>query len=278
MHLRAASALISDLKSNEMTQARKQLSASSEAALFFFAGVIGWYDILSCATTGAMPFSYCENCLEVGGCIKLDKIMGSENWAMVCIMDIASLDEWKTKLQASGMLSIRDLADRAGDIERRLEAGLNGIPAVGGSSSSTPLDHGSTEREMHDLVCMITRAFACSALVYLHVVVSGPRPTLPEIRESVARTISTLRAFPDQKVAATLSWPLCIAGCVALGEEERNFFRDLNAIDRMEIQPFGNSSKVLKIIEECWIKQEQGQSAVDWRVAMKSLGIDILLI
>lgn len=279
MHLHAASALIADLKSEEMMQARKHLSPSYEAALFFFAGVIAWYDVLSCATTGSRPFFQCNGLGAGECCIHLDKIMGSENWAMLCIMDIATLDEWKNGLQASGKLSMHKLVSRATDIEHRLEGGLTRSFEKLDAAHSLPPSSYSTETKPLDLVSIITRTFACSALVYLHVVVSGPCPGMPAIRESVTRTIAALRAFPDQNIAATLSWPLCVAGCMAL-EEDEDFFRTLNTTERMFDPTFGNSLKVLTIMEECWRlrKQEQGRDTVDWRSAMNSLGIDILLV
>lgn len=248
----------------------------------FFAGVVGWYDILSCSTTGAPPFSACE-CIDAAlGYIYLDKIMGCENWAMLLIMEIAFLDEWKQNLQISAQLSMRELVTRAAHIERRLEDGIRDNSTTlskltNRSIPSTIL--GTGVQEQTHLILLITRIFACSALVYLDVVVSGAYPEMPEIRESVSRTIEALRALPEIAISNNLTWAYCIAGCMAI-EEEQTFFRGLAVSSDGDAPTFGNFSKALPIIEECWRlrREEKRHQPVDWRTAMDSLGVSVLLV
>lgn len=95
MHLQVATSLIPVLQTGDMARAYPHLSPVYKSALYFFSGVIAWYDILSCATTRVKPSTSC-NCLGLGqGYINLDKLMGCENWTMLIISDIAMLNQSK---------------------------------------------------------------------------------------------------------------------------------------------------------------------------------------
>ncbi|KAF2491427.1 hypothetical protein BU16DRAFT_515793 [Lophium mytilinum] len=275
VHLRAASIFVDDMRTVGMQESRRELSSSYNLALYFFAGVMAWYDILSCVTTGAKSFCHCAlGCLAIGdGFIQLDKVMGCQSWAMICIMEIAALDEWKRGEQACGRLSVRELASRAADIERKLEGSLDEMARAALHSPE------SSALKPQDPVYLITQAFACAALVYVHVVVSGPHPQLPEIRNGVVRTLAALEAFPDRQMVRALFWPLCIAGAMAL-EKEEEFFRGPVAQGPVCGPRFGNSSKVLAVLEECWRvrKEENGARTLEWREAMERLGVEVLLV
>ncbi|OBT77635.1 hypothetical protein VF21_03718 [Pseudogymnoascus sp. 05NY08] len=281
MHLSAAALLVPDIKREERVAESASLSSEYQSALFFFGGMVGWYDILSCSTTGAPPFSKCECITDALGYIFLDKIMGCENWAMLLIMDIAFLDDWKRNLQISAQLSMRELVTRATHIERRLEDGIrdNSSRLSQLTNHSIPSILGTRVHEPTHLVLLITRIFACSALVYLDVVVSGAYPDMPEIRENVSRTIEAFRAMPEIAMTNSLTWPYCIAGCMAI-EEEQMFFRGLAVSSDGDAPTFGNFSKALPIIEECWRlrREEKWHQPVDWRTAMNSLGTSVLLV
>ncbi|KFX96167.1 hypothetical protein O988_05455 [Pseudogymnoascus sp. VKM F-3808] len=281
MHLSAASVLILDIKREERAAENASLSPGYHSALFFFSGVVGWYDILSCSTTGTAPFSSCE-CLNAAmGYVFLDKIMGCENWAMLLIMDIAFLDDWKRNLQKSAQLSMRELVTRATHIERRLEDGIQDnfsrLNQLTSRSIPSILDIGV--QEPTNLILLITRIFACSALVYLDVVVSGAYPETPEIRKNVSRTIEAFRVLPGIEVINSLTWAYCIAGCMAI-EDEKTFFRGLAVSSNGDAPTFGNFSKALAIMEECWRlrRGEERSQPVDWRTAMDSLGMSALIV
>ncbi|KFY06751.1 hypothetical protein V492_07782 [Pseudogymnoascus sp. VKM F-4246] len=281
MHLCAASVLILDIKREERAAEHASLSSVYQSALFFFSGVLGWYDILSCSTTGTAPFSKCE-CLDAAlGYVFLDRIMGCENWAMLLIMDISFLDDWKQNLQISAQLSMRELVTRATRIERRLEDGIrdNSTRLNQLTNHSIPSNPGTGTQEPTHLILLITRIFACSALVYLNVVVSGAYPETPEIRENVSRTIEAFRALPGIEVINNLTWAYCIVGCMAI-EEEKMFFRGLAVSSAGDAPTFGNLSTALAIMEECWRlrREEERRQPVDWRTAMNSLEMSVLLV
>jgi hypothetical protein len=242
-----------------MIRAHPELSTVYKSALYFFGGVLAWYDILSFATTKAKP-STMYPCLGSGrGNIQLEKVMGCENWAMLIILDIAILNERKETLAKTGQFSLRQLEHQGGEIEQRLAEGL-AINAV-------------KEHDVKDIQT-VTHIFACSALVYLHVVVSGANPQLSTVKSAVGRTIEAFRSLPDPGLIRYLIWPFCITACMAT-EEHQSFFTEIS------IPKFGMSLRAMEIVHECWRLRDcrtSGADLVDWSMAMRSLGHHIILV
>lgn len=280
MHLQAASTL--SLKFGQDQLQRGPLYHTHKRAMEFFTGVITWYDILSCASTGLKPFSNFDYVDEaIFPHIHFDKLMGCETWLMRLILEIATLREWKSRLEASGTLSTWELVRRAADIEMRLETGLiasSKHPDKATPSYGTPTTTVSSVPESH--IKDITRIFASAAIVYLQVIVSGPNPEISEIQQGVSRTMAALDTLKDKDLVRNLLWPVCIAGSMAMSEHEL-YWRNLVSSVSRDRWSFGYPSKVLKIMEECWSlrKCQPGiVPAVDWMTAMKNLDMRVLLV
>jgi hypothetical protein len=239
----------------------------------FFKGVLAWYDILSCASTGLKPFSDFEQVDEdVFSVIRFDKLMGCENWVVHLIMEIATLSEWKRRLEASGDLGMWQPVRRAAEIEMRLENGLIGL-----ETGTIPQDLTSSNTA-ESLARNITQIFGSAALVYLHVIISGSDPEIPEIQKGVSRTMAALRVLKDEDLVRNLQWPICIAGSMATMDQE-SFWRDLVSSVSRERWSFGYPIEVLEVMEECWrLRKSQPGTSIDWMTAMKSLDIKVLLV
>ncbi|KFX96160.1 hypothetical protein O988_05448 [Pseudogymnoascus sp. VKM F-3808] len=209
------------------------------------------------------------------------RLMGCESWLMRLILEIAILCESKKRHENSGALRMQELVHRATDIKARIELGLTmsyGYPHGGAmvdNTATTMISHASAPPVQH-----ITRVFACGALVYLQVFISGPHPKIAEIQQGVSRTMAALNTLPDKDLVRNLLWPVCIAGCMATAEHEL-YWRNLVSSVGEERWSFGYPSKVLDIMEECW-RLRKGQSenlaAVDWMTAMKNLDMKVLLV
>lgn len=248
------------------------MTPTQKVATEFFLGVITWYEILSCASTGMEPFSDISHVPEdMFPVIRFDKLMGCENWAVRVIWQIASLAEWKTRMEASGGVSNWELLRRGAEIKESLQAGNKTFELT---ERTTSLDTSqSTIRE-------VTRIFASAALVYLEVTISGPHPNIPEIRQAVSNTMLTLTELPDKTLVRNLLWPICIAGCMSASEHEpywRNLLSGVNPNDDL----LGYSVKVLRIMEKCWVmrrSQSKTVVTVDWLTAMRELDMKVLLV
>lgn len=264
---------------------------TDEAAMKFLTGVFIWFDICSSVSTGAKPFfeSHFEHLLSgPNPKLNLQKVMGVEGWTMILIGRIASLDYWKRESQKNSRLSMIDLVTRATAIDNNLKLGLSthakspwkldpkftNLQKLVDNSGQIPLANLSIYSHY------VTQIYTLAAVTYLHVVVSGAQPELPEIRESVSSTIEALKTIPDPMLARTMLWPLLITGSMVLKEEEQ-FFRDIilsSGISKTSSAPGFN---VLQVLEECWrIRSTRSLVLGDngyWASVMSSIGLDVIV-
>jgi len=277
---------------------KEPFSQTHRKAFQFFTRIISWYDIISSATTGIAPWAprFCLH--EEVGFINFETALGCENSPVIAILEIASLNEWKSKAEDMGVLDGRELVDRASFIEKTLakvlkeySEGDERFAEFGSLSlneqlvSESPDWNGQWKESIFPealsrkaSTSAITRIFASAALVYLNVVVYGPRADHPKIRESVYRTIIALRALHDRKALGILSWPLCLAGCMAT-DWQVSFFRQLSfEFENVSDVVSGNLKKSFLIMEECWRLRREQEIGSDWLQAMESLNMKILLI
>ena len=200
---------------------------------------------------------------------KLKQLIGCEDWVMVTLLDISKLKEWKRQMQNTGTMSLRELSQRANLIEERLNKGL----ATLASRKSFPK---SIEDEGQE---MITTIYINGSLVFLYAVTSGLYPHLPEIRESVSKTLEALEYMRNHSLINFPTWPYCISGCLAL-ESDYPRFRALSPPPKKGTIPLVTARWTLEILEECWRvreSQERGAETCDWVTAMSQLGTRVLL-
>lgn len=251
------------------------LSSDEELALEFFSTALIWFDVISSVTIGANP-EYSDAYPSIlgidNGRIQLCKLMGSQNWVMVAIMNIALLAEWKIERESLGDLSQSQLARRAACIEDQIENGIKENRARQTGDKSDPC--GVRARESQH----VTHIFACAAKVYLYVTQSGAYPRIPEIRDSVSAALEAFRDTPDGRWIRHLVWPFCIVSCMA-NEEYENEFRQIAALANMDREIFCNFQNASSIMEECWkLRKCQPSSPSCWATAMSSLGVKTLLV
>lgn len=250
----------------------------------FVAGTLAWYDVLSCISP-TPPLCVPTGWMWCGtGFMSQDRIMGCETWAMSSIRDIVALRTWKNDMQVKGSLSLRDLGHRAAEIEQSLEQGLQIVTTMA-TDTEQPSDDFLVATEMHDygskhVSLLVTRIFASAALTYLFATVSSLNPKLSEIQGSIARTLAAIRVLPHLRFLCSLSWPLYVTGCLAVGES-REIFKDIMQRYNKKPHDFGSSQHIFTIVKKHWDLQEEGvdfSKNLDWTSAMKSLDLDLLLV
>ncbi|KIW12667.1 hypothetical protein PV08_09945 [Exophiala spinifera] len=225
---------------------------------------------------------------------RLRDMRGCEDWVLLTILDIAVLKDWKQKASQAGTLSLRELSRRAAMIEDKLQEGAaRCAPTPCSSSTQCEAFHSTPYHSTVDTIStstpnscrrkefqMMTNTFLHAALLFLHVVVSGFHPNIPEIRNSVLQTLGALeymRAHSTQNIPA---WPNCVAGCLAL-ESEYPRFRALNPPPEEGKHPLVITMWTLEILEECWkirASQAEGEETCSWIRAMNQLGTRLLLL
>lgn len=94
--------------------------------LEFLMVTVVWFDIFASLSTGRPPRLPYQGWLRTPGLNTAD-LMGCQNWVLVAIGDLAHFDTWKEQQESEGLLSIRELAGKAQEIEMRLENGIQSL-------------------------------------------------------------------------------------------------------------------------------------------------------
>ncbi|PGH23489.1 hypothetical protein AJ80_02443 [Polytolypa hystricis UAMH7299] len=159
-------------------------------------------------------------------CLQLEQISGCDDWVVSIIRETIELEKWKRSAKRQRTLRVRDLASRAVDIEQRLEKRISDMfgPKDGfvdhlrSLMSETPRQRRAFSRNgwrstlahwRRASAFCITYLYALTTMTYLHVVVDGFKPDLPEIEESVSRAVSAISNFPDISLSRHLLLPMC---------------------------------------------------------------------
>lgn len=202
---------------------------------------------------------------------------------MALVLEISLLDQWKKEVQAAKKLSFVNLVKRGEGIQCRLRRELAAIeneinPWVGegGEPSPAPLLATATPSISAPTHPEISKVFILSAMTYLHVVISGPYPEVPEIAESISESIHAFKTLQDPRLLRNLVWPICISGCLAM-DIHYDFFRGL--VSRAGITQYdtGVCFGALQIMEECWKARVASSESCDWATAMQRRGPSVFL-
>jgi hypothetical protein len=252
-------------------QDERVLHTEDDSAIQFLLGSFISIDIISCASTRSSPFLGLDHRVMLDSTeIHLESLTGCRNWAMTFIFEISLLDKWKKEGEKANKLSITELTRRGANIEERLRERIaNTDISIRASSSNTSRISASTCTE-------ITEIFALTAITYLHVVISGAYPELPEITESVSKTIASFQRLTDPKLLGSLVWPFCVSGCLAL-DRQHTIFRELVSAAEITPSTIGTCLEAFKIVEECWEMRKSRSFNCDWVSVMNKWGHYVLL-
>lgn len=102
----------------------------------------------------------------------------------------------------------------------------------------------------HTIIAIVTRIWAYAAKLYLCVSLSGWQPKSAEVQENVAKAVSLLQTIESPAQLRSLSWPICMAGCLALPGQEDEFRRIAGEVG--ELSDFGTIGEALRIMEAVW--------------------------
>ncbi|KAH7232041.1 fungal-specific transcription factor domain-containing protein [Fusarium solani] len=227
------------------------------AAISFHIPVLLWMDILACIATQQKPKLPYEEWL--GPSCSFDLSIG----------DLGALNEWTVEAFNSNQLEVEQLRRRKQHIEDDLEDCMEAVPIT------------SAEARMRSGQGCVTRIFAAAALVQLQLVGQRilPRLSSTRIRRAVSRTILEIQMAQGTISPRQISWPICVAGCVA-DPDQRLFFEQL--LEETLSQGggmIGNCGTILDIIQNSW-RYQGDQPDVQWDCGsvMKEMGICALLI
>lgn len=209
----------------------------SGAGIGFLLVDILWFDLFACISGDRVPGLPYESWLTTPGFNTAD-VMGCDNCVMQAIGDIAMLRQWKEGQEADGTLSILQLASKARAIEGGIQQDVNRL-----KTSSTKAGQ-------------FTELFASAALIWLYTIVSGPVPSLPEIRNEVAKSMLIIGHIENTCPLRGAVWALSTAGSMA-EEHSQPFFTKLFTNLIRESGELGNSVTAFTIVQESWAKQRE---------------------
>jgi hypothetical protein len=256
-------------RKDQTKERQDRLVSHPSTSISFLLGFFIHMHIVACASTRSSQFLIYDHILllETGN-IQLEDFTGCSNWAIILISEISSLDQWKKEEEDANRLSLIQLTKRGRQIEERLLSGLTSIE--NDSLKRAPVD---SYQRLDSIKTEITRIFALSAVTYLHVVISGAYPGIPDIKRSVSETLHALQGLSDPKLLRHVVWPYCVSGCLA-AEEQQKVFRELVSLPRVM---HGTCLEALSIMEECWRLRKTELSGFNWVSIMERRSQYILL-
>lgn len=261
-----------DLKGNE--HKREAPSAKDNQASNFLLGSFVALDIISCASTRSQPFLDLDH-QSILQALDVDSrgFLGCDMTVMILISEISQLDNWRRKVSECQKLSIVELAKRGSQIEKRIREKLAEFEDTSSSRKSPNSHSGSLLMQAYT---DINRIYALAAIVYLHVVISGAHPELPEVKEGVSRTLAALKSLADKELLVHAVWAFCISGCLAV-EHQQASFRELLSAAMITKSTVGTFAEAFHIMETCWDMRRNGSCSCDWLSAMDKLRRHVLL-
>ena len=245
-----------------------------------------WFNTLASVSTGSAIFLNLDYAyLLESEAIDMKGISGCQNWVVKAMSDISILQLWKKLEEGDRKLSIIELATKGGALLKS----LNHHVAWLDDPLHQNFPRGHDIEQIEDYANMsdqwwlriereTTRAFARAAIIYLHVVMSGPNPHLEEIRRVVPDLVESLKNLANGNMMQYASWPLCVAMCFANDEEQRIILSslDLEGTNSRK-KHFRTCAEALTVAQLCHSMREEGRN-LDWIMAMDSLQKRILLV
>jgi hypothetical protein len=208
------------------------------------------------------------------------------------ISEINGLARWKRLEVKAERLSVKELAQKAYDIEQRLladgalcepeESVPERTPACCNLGHSIEVGSGGqlSQCGYHiNLASKTTALFRQAALIYMYTIQSGTRPRVGEIKACVAQAVKLLKICAEAQLLKYVIWPLCVTGCVMGCEtdEEREariwINMTLEALTRQASET-ASQVEIWSAIRKSWrVLDRVGASECNLLELMKEIGV-----
>ncbi|KZT54074.1 hypothetical protein CALCODRAFT_485833 [Calocera cornea HHB12733] len=202
--------------------------------------------------------------------VDMDSTMGAENNVMLAFAETAALDAWKAWQKSKQSLSIPDLVKRGERIMTILRQ------PYGGTSPRAFIGPLPTQSPQQ----LMSSVFRSSAKIYLHTVISGFNPAVPEIQEAIGETVTslaTLQSTDEKPYDRSLVLPLFIAGVMTDDLGQRTFI--VNRFANIKDVAVGNCGQILELIQAVWERRQISPGVeVSWREVMQEKGMKLLFV
>ncbi|KAK7229973.1 hypothetical protein V2G26_002143 [Clonostachys chloroleuca] len=231
------------------------------------AGSIVWLDIIFSVTSGEAPSSWPDPLFSNDSAcqVRLQDIMGCQNWVMIQIGRIAEFHKQMTQASEHKCDEYMQIVEA---IHNDIQTGLAN---TGSPELISPLI--DIDSPGPDLVVLITYLYAQTALIYLHLILHGFKD-FQHVRAPIAIVTSYARRGITPKLRPALVLPFFICGSV-VDEGDRDLFRSVLSSPPLTNPSLQHRPRVLRALEEIW-SQRQSMPAYTWHDCLISSS-DILL-
>ena len=254
----------------------ENLVVEQVASFRFLSGTIVWLDVTSSITAGRAPLllPYHTRIIACDSQIRLQGIMGCQNWVMLQIGRIAALHEQKiTALrQQQQHFDCTGFKHTVGDLSRQIQCGLAQLALE--AFKIYERDSNVRFEPVSDPPTLVTHVHAYMASVYLHLVTKGFQE-LDVLDTAMSEVMEMLRTAIPTEILPALVLPLYVIGSVAR-QEDKEFFRDVFSSPPLLDPSLKHRGRILPIIEEIWNKR-QTAPLLAWEDSVE-LTQDILLV
>ncbi|CZR56550.1 related to C6 zink-finger protein PRO1A [Phialocephala subalpina] len=258
----------------ELTQIGCQ--PNERKAIFrFMSGVVIWLDILSSTMMGSSPdtLEFHPQALSSESHIKLENIMGCHNWVAIQIARIAALHQHK--LLHDHCPNTIDHEPEIQDIRAKLQRESTELclSAMAINQSDPVRSFGPVSKPPS----FITRMFAISAGIYLHLVVHGYESGSEVLPLMATEAMMVLRSQVPAEMMHTIIFPLYIVGSIATGDDQA-FFRYVFTAMPVLDPSLEHRGKILPLLEKVWHRRQSSSTVLSWQESLSFSDQNLLLI
>ncbi|CAG9975006.1 unnamed protein product [Clonostachys byssicola] len=219
------------------------------------AGSIVWLDIIFSVTSGDAASSWPDPLFSNDSAcqVRLQDIMGCQNWVMIQIGRIAEFHKQMTQASEHKCDEYMKIVEA---IHNDIQIGLANL---GPPELMSPLVDIDSPRS--DLVVLITYLYAQTALIYLHLILHGFKD-FQHVRGPIAIVTNYIRRGIKPELRPALVFPFYICGSV-VDEGDRDLFRSVLSSSPLVSRSLQHRPRVLQALEEIW-SQRQSMPAYTW--------------
>lgn len=275
------------------------IPSAEQAAFQFSTSILFMDDIILSTVLSKQPLLYDYHVSLLGttpaeatsakAVLDLEGVVGCQNWALLQIGRIATLDSWKRRGEEAGNLDVMELVRQAEVIRDALETRIletseiqvlyaNRDDDIRQCAAAIP-DYSKPTHRLPSEARIATQIWGHAAIVYLSVVVSGWQPSNAVVRHSVQSIVRLLTwdlSSSSRGLLRGMAWPLFVAGCMADNAQEL-CFRALMSEPMMKSST--TIQKALSIMEDIWKMRDADENTLkDFSSCFNYRGYSLCLV
>lgn len=238
-----------------------------------------WYDLMGMVSTGAQSLlSVDHSILLETDSIDMQEVSGCPNAILGVLREITILRGWKTQAEREKRLSIIELAVRGNKIVEKLQEMLSDLDLPVSAHEDGSHQDLQCGQPNHQTSASVASIYARAALVFVHVVISGPNIYIQELRTEVASLTDRMRSMSQRLPLRTMLWPLCVAVCLAEGASQQSAQKMIEESEGSQDHSFrAVICAVSDLATVCQKSRDETQEHLCWQKTMDRLQKHVLL-